>query len=85
MYKCEECGNEFELPDEGYAYSEYWGKPETEYFPRCPRCKSVYLNKSVLHCDICSNPIYDGDTYYKIKDGTYACEKCVEERTAKLW
>ena len=84
MYKCEECGNEFESPDKSYYYSEYWGAPETEGYDCCPKCKSTFLIKSVLCCDICRNLIYEGDTYYKIKDGSYTCENCVEERIAKL-
>ena len=84
MYRCEECGKEFEIPDDGYSYSEFWGVPATERYDRCPQCKGVYLRKSVMNCDICDRPIFDGDRYYKIADGTYACKNCVEERTAKL-
>lgn len=84
MYRCNECGAEFETPVCGYSSSEYWGVPQTERYDKCPQCKGINLLKSVLSCDICGHSIYEGDTYYKIKDGTYACENCVQERTAKL-
>ena len=84
MYRCDECGAEFETPDYGYLSSEYWGIPKTERYDRCPRCKGILLLKLVTYCHICDSPIYEGDTYYKIKDGTYVCENCVQERTAKL-
>ena len=31
-----------------------------------------------FHCDMCSEPIYEGDTYFKVYNNRY-CECCIDE------
>lgn len=41
MYRCSNCGCEFETPSHYPDFSgEAWGVPFTRYYDGCPRCKS---------------------------------------------
>lgn len=42
-----------------------------EYFPE-PEERTV-----IVECDICGEPLFEGDTVYKIL-GKYICEDCIE-------
>ena len=42
LYKCTECGHEFELPDTWQEYrGEFWGMPAYETISGCPMCHST--------------------------------------------
>ena len=49
--------------------------------PQCPNAEPI----EVYTCDLCEEPIYDGDTYYRLSDDLCACEDCVQsaKRTAE--
>ena len=69
MYKCSDCGSEFEAPNSVPDFtSEYWGARVTHYTSVCPSCGSDDYEE-MDHCDICR-------TY--IEAGTELCENCRE-------
>ena len=41
LYKCRDCGREFDEPGVDREYGEYWGSPFTERFEVCPFCGSA--------------------------------------------
>ena len=52
----------------------------------CPSgCPNAPDPPIYAHCEICDEPIYDGDEYYKINEHNY-CEACVlnSYRTAEV-
>ena len=51
-------------------------------FPCRPQCPNAEPQQ-VYTCDMCDNPIYEGDTYYRLADDTCCCEDCVSERIAE--
>lgn len=50
--------------------------------PRCPNAEEPPIYSK---CEICGEPIYDGDEFYQIDDHDY-CESCVFEsyKTAEV-
>lgn len=41
MFRCEECGWEFEVPRRYPDFvGEFWGAPFTKYYDGCPICQS---------------------------------------------
>lgn len=54
-------------------------------FPCRPQCPNAELIE-VHTCDLCEEPIYDGDTYRHFSDDFCVCEDCVQsaKRTAEV-
>ena len=59
-----------------------------QYFhhPACPLAPEPPKPPVFAHCDLCDEPIYDGDEYYELDDHKY-CEACVQGgyRTAEVY
>ena len=72
MYRCIDCGTEFEYPkkireyldDDTHFFAMYYG---------CPHCRSDDVEQVVV-CDLCGEHVADG--YVVLKDGTIACNDC---------
>ena len=47
--------------------------------PQCPNAEP----RQVYTCDMCEAPIYEGDTIYRLADGTCICEDCVTKDKAE--
>jgi hypothetical protein len=54
----------------------------TPCHPRCPNAPDPPI---VFYCDICNDPIYEGDDYYDFGEEKY-CYDCVQRafRTAEI-
>lgn len=54
-------------------------------YPCHPQCPNADEPEVYAHCEICDEPIYDGDEYYNL-DGHKYCEACVQSgyRTAEV-
>lgn len=38
---------------------------------------------ALVHCDICGEPLYSGDSYYNVDDTIY-CTDCMDDRRHKV-
>lgn len=47
---------------------------------QCPNAEP----QQVYTCDFCENPIYEGDTYYKLPDDSAVCEDCLTKCIAEV-
>lgn len=46
MYKCIDCGSQFEEPNSYYGDTyEFWGVPKAEIYNGCPRCMSAEIER----------------------------------------
>lgn len=58
---------------------------ECRQYPCHPRCPNAPEPPIYAKCEICGEPIYDGDEYFEL-DGHNYCEACVNGsyRTAEV-
>ena len=75
VYKCLDCGEEFEKPASvmrEYVIN-YAGSTEKEWVEECPCCGSDMI-KGGEYCECCGDKWAEDDTA-----GNYICKDCIEE------
>jgi hypothetical protein len=50
----------------------------TPCHPRCPNA-----SKPSFRCDMCGEPIYEGDRYWELEPPLVVCENCLAEMTTE--
>lgn len=54
MYKCRECGHEFEIdPDQGTRNLDMMEEDAPAFFPDCPKCKAKESGTPMARCHKC--------------------------------
>lgn len=76
MYRCLECGREFEEPEKILDSMEEWfGFPAPRYYDGCPHCKEWSFSEIVGECCECGKELLDED-YYEWEGGDLYCGDC---------
>ena len=74
MFKCYECNEVFDKPDEVEEdRGEFWGIPCTETMSYCPHCGSEAI-REVYYFDVFGTPICEGEVFYDFGNGKIANE-----------